>query len=57
MVGLTVRFVRGLKLGVATQPPTEDPGHVWVFGKKTLAIKRKLAKNARWVVAPDNIDE
>ena len=52
MVGLSVRFVRGLRLGVATQPPTNDPGHLWVFGKKTASIKRKLAKQARWVIPP-----
>ena len=38
MVGLNVAFVRGLGLGVATQPPTDDPGHLWVFGKKTAAV-------------------
>ena len=56
MVGLAVGFVRGLGLGVATQPPTADPGHLWVFGRKTPFIKRKLAKQARWVVAPDIVD-
>ena len=57
MVGLTVGFVRGLKLRVATQPPTDDPGHVWVFGKKTAAIKRKLARHAKWVIPPDVVGE
>lgn len=57
MVALTVGFVRGLGLGVATQPPTDDPGHVWVFGKKKPAIKRKLAKHARWVISPKDTDE
>ena len=53
MVALGVGFVRGLGLKVATQPPTDDPGHLWVFGKKTPAIKRKLAKHAKWVIGPD----
>ena len=53
MAGLNVGFVRRQGLGVATQPPTEDPGHLWVFGKKTPSIKRRLAKHARWVIAPD----
>ncbi len=52
MVGLSVRFVRGLKLGIATQPPTDDPGHLWVFGKKTASTKRKLAREASWVIQP-----
>ena len=53
MVGLNVGFLRGLTLRVATNPPTDDPGHVWVFGKKTASTKRKLAKHARWVISPD----
>ena len=53
MVELNVGFVRGLGLGVATNPPTGDPGHVWVFGRKTVSTKRKLAKHARWVIPPD----
>ena len=57
MVRLTVGFVRGLKLGVATKPPTDDPGHVWVFGKKTASIKRKLARHAKWVIPPDVVGE
>lgn len=52
MVRLGVGFVRRLKLGVATSPPTDDPGHVWVFGRKTPSTKRKLARNARWVIPP-----
>ena len=53
MVGLTVGYLRTLSLGVATKPTMEDPGHVWVFGKKTASIKRKLAKHAKWVIPPD----
>ena len=57
MVGLTVAFVRRLGLGVATQPPTDDPGHLWIFGKKTASIKRKLGKHTRWVIALDALGE
>ena len=53
MAGLTVGFVRGLGLGVATQPTTDDPGHLWVFGKKTASIKKKLARRAKWVIPPN----
>ena len=55
MVGLNVGFVRGLRLRVATQPPTADPGHLWVFGKKTGSIKRKLASHATWVIPPESL--
>ena len=57
LVGLTVAFVRSLGLGVATLPPTSDPGHLWIFGKKTVSKKRKLAKQARWVIGPDALGE
>ena len=54
MVGLNVRFLRGLELGVATEPPTDDPGHLWIFGKKTASTKKKLARHATWVIPPEN---
>lgn len=57
MIALKVGFVRSLQLGVATQPATDDPGHVWVFGKKTGSTKRKLAKHAKWVIPPETTDE
>ena len=53
MVGLNVGFLRGQALRIATNPPTDDLGHMWVFGKKTASIKRKLAKHAHWVIPPD----
>lgn len=52
MVSLNVGFLRGLRLGVATEPPTDDPGHVWVFGKKTPSVKRQMATHATWVIPP-----
>lgn len=52
MVALSVRFLRGLKLRVATRPPTNDPGHLWVHGKKTGSTRKKLAREARWVIGP-----
>ena len=55
MVRFTVGFVRSLCLGVATSPPTDDPGHVWVFGKKTASVKKKLAGHARWAISPADI--
>ena len=54
MVGLNVGFVRSLELRVATQPPTDDPGHLWVVGRKTASTKRKLATHATWVIPPES---
>jgi len=53
MVALKVGFLRSLRLGVATEPVTDDPGHVWVFGKKTTSIKRRMATHATWVIPPE----
>ncbi len=53
MVALTAGFVRSLKLSVATQPETDDPGHLWVSGKKTASTKKKLARRAEWVIPPN----
>ncbi len=53
MVGLSVRFLRELALGIATAPlQPSDRGHVFVFGNKTPSVKRQLAKHARWVIPP-----
>ena len=55
LVALNVGFLRSLRLGVATEPPTDDPGHVWVFGRKTASIKRRMATHATWVIAPQEM--
>lgn len=55
MVALNVGFLRSLRLGIATEPPTDDPGHVWVFGKKTTSIKRRIATHATWVIPPQEL--
>lgn len=39
--------------GVARDPIPEEPAHGVVFGKKTKAISRRLAKGSRWIVPPD----
>lgn len=57
LVGLTVRCLRTLRLGVATRPTTADPGHVWIVGNKTASIKKKLAKHAYWVIPPAIADD
>lgn len=52
LVAIDVAFLRELGLRVASDPPADDPGHVWIVGRKTKAVKKKLAKAARWVVGP-----
>lgn len=38
--------------GIARDPNLENPAHALVFGRKTKAIQRKLAKGAAWVIPP-----
>lgn len=53
LVAFRVDDLRGLGLRIASWPPTEDPGHVWIVGKKTAGRQKKLARMAEWVVTPD----
>lgn len=54
MVGVTAGFLRSLNLKIATYPPVEDdPGHLWIAGKKSTSFKRRLARNAKWVIPPE----
>ena len=48
----TAGAVRELGQGVARTPTPKEPAHASVFGRKTDAVRRKLARAARWVVAP-----
>src|SRR5262249_43305892 len=49
---ITAGLVRECGLGVARQPLSENPAHAVGFGKKTPKIRRRLAREARWVVPP-----
>lgn len=52
LVSLRVEDIRNLGLAIASQPPTDDPGHVWIVGKKTPGRQKKLARLAKWVIGP-----
>jgi hypothetical protein len=54
LAAITARLIRECGLGVARQPLPENPAHAVVFGKKSQKIRRKLAREARWVVPPTN---
>ena len=51
-----VSFLAGLALaegqGIMCMPLAQEPVHAEVFGKKTRAVKKALAKNCQWVVSP-----
>jgi hypothetical protein len=38
--------------GIARTPTPDEPAHASVFGRKTDAVRRKLARATRWVVGP-----
>ena len=38
--------------GVAKDPLPDQPAHGIVFGRKTGAVRRALAKASQWVIAP-----
>lgn len=38
--------------GVARTPTSEEPAHASVFGRKTDAVRRRLARASRWLNAP-----
>lgn len=51
MVDLSVRYVRELGIGIATDSPQpSDPGHVFVVGPRTLSVGRKPASHAKWAI-------
>lgn len=52
LAAITAGLARECGLGVARQPLPENPAHAVVFGKKTPKTRRRLAKEARWVVPP-----
>jgi len=52
LAGLRVGSVRALGPQVSIDPPTGDPGRVWLAGKKTASRLKKLARLAQWVVPP-----
>lgn len=52
LAGFTAGFARQeCKQGVEREPLQDDPAHAYVFGKKTDGVKKKFARNSRWVVA------
>lgn len=50
LVSITVELARELGQRVSRDPTDEDLAHAHVSGKKTLGDRRKLAKEAKWVI-------
>lgn len=52
LVTLTVSGLLELGQQVIRDPQPSEPDHALVVGPKTKAVRRAMAKQARWVVAP-----
>lgn len=57
LVSFTAGLARDNGQGVMRKPVPEEPAHAEVFGNKTRAVKRALAKNCHWIVAPPDDEE
>jgi len=54
LVGFTVQLARELGQEVIRQPVEGNPAHCLVRGPKTGAVRRRLARECRWIVEPEN---
>ncbi len=52
IAGITAGIARSCGQGVARTPEPDEPAHASVFGRKTKSVKRTLAREATWVIAP-----
>ena len=52
LASITAALARGLGLGVARAPLTDEPAHAVVFGRKNKRVSRRLALGSRWIIPP-----
>lgn len=52
LAAVTAAAARQLGLGIQRDPLPTDPAHALLFGKKTDSVRKNLAKQSSWVVAP-----
>lgn len=52
LASITAGDARRCDQGVMATPLPDEPAHASVFGRKTKAIRKRLADGARWVIAP-----
>jgi hypothetical protein len=53
VAAFTAGLARSCQQGVAREPLDDEPAHAVVFGHKTGGVKKRLAKSASWVLAPN----
>jgi hypothetical protein len=52
LASFKARTARDCNQGIVRDPLPNEPAHALVFGTKTKSIRRRLAKEATWVVPP-----
>lgn len=52
LASITAGLARECSQGVARKPLTEEPAHAVVFGRKTDRVRRRFAKEAKWIIPP-----
>jgi len=53
LAAVTTGTARENGLGIHRAPLPDQPAHAEVFGTKTKSVKRRLARAATWLVAPE----
>lgn len=54
LASITAGLARMCKQGVARDPTPNEPAHALLFGKKSNSVRKQLAKQSHWVIAPPN---
>jgi hypothetical protein len=52
LAAITAGLARSCGQRIVRDPTPNDPAHAVVIGRKTDSIKRRFAREARWVVLP-----
>jgi hypothetical protein len=52
LVEFTAGYLRTLGLEVVPDPTDAEPWHVLIAGNKTNGVRKKLARNSKWIVPP-----
>jgi len=52
LASFTAGLARECHQGIARDPLPEEPAHALVFGPKTKAVRRRLARESVWVIPP-----
>lgn len=50
---ISAQLARNLQQGIVRDPVPEELAHGLVFGNKPPSVRRKMAEEAEWLVAPD----